>query len=409
MFDRRRFLQQASATAIALPAVSSLIADHLPAADEVLPKASQAITGKSDRLMVYDAKIGEIETPLAVLREHRVTPKELLFIRNNQILPGARTLQAGSLTDWTVKLSGLIDSPQTIRGDELAKLDQTDIEMVLQCSGNGRSKFAKGVKADGVQWQNGAMGNIQVRGVRLRRLIEALGIRIAPNAKFVTAEGQDAPHKVDAADFEHSLPLNDALDRSLLVLSLNGEPLPLAHGGPVRIMTPGYYATMNVKWLSRLHFEATESANYHHMPRYRTPKRPIEPGTKFTYSHENSDPNWDMKIRSVIFAPLDNETIAAGPFEIRGVAWNDGQAKLDSVEVSFDNGRTWRRAELEPSKSPFAWHHWKLTVPFASGQTTIHSRAVDVLGRAQPLDGTIHWNQPGYAWNGADEIQVTVR
>ena len=407
-FDRRQFLKRSSAAALAFSSVPHMLASTLQAADET-PKASQFIAGKSDQLLVHNAKVGEIETPLAVLREHRVTPKELLFIRNNQVLPGSLTLKAGALSDWAIELSGLIDAPRTIRGDELAKLEQTDVEMVLQCSGNGRSRFSKAMKADGVQWQHGAMGNIKVGGVRLRSLLDKLGVRIGASAAFVAAEGKDAPDKADAPDFEHSIPLADALDRSLLVLSLNGEPLPLAHGGPVRLITPGFYATMNVKWLSRLRFEAAESANYHHMPRYRTPKRPISPGTKYTFSHENSDPNWEMKIKSVIFEPLDGDTVTAGPVSIRGVAWNDGQAKLDAVEVSFDNGRSWRRAELELSNSPFAWHHWKVTAPLAVGAVSIQCRAVDAIGRTQPLDGTVHWNQAGYAWNGVDEININVR
>lgn len=407
--DRRDFLQTTSQLTLALVAAAGVGSPHAARAADAMPRASEFIPGKDDGLIVYNAKVGEIETPLAALRQHRLTPKELLFVRNNQVLPGSLTLKPHSLADWVVEIAGLVDSPRKLRGEDLAKFEQVDVELVLQCSGNGRSKFAKALKADGVQWQNGAMGNVRFRGVRLKTVLDELGVRLKTDAKFVAGEGNDAPEKKDAPDFEHSLPLADALDRSLLVLSMNGEPLPAAHGGPVRLVTPGFYATMNVKWLSRLRFEANESDNYHHMPRYRTPKRAIEVGSKYTYSHDNSDPNWDMKIKSTIFAPLDGEIVSGGPVEIHGVAWNDGQARIESVEVSIDAGRSWRRAELERPSSPFAWHHWTLKVSLPPGPATIQSRAADALGRTQPLDGTVFWNAPGYAWNGVDEVRVTVQ
>lgn len=403
--DRRGFLKQSGSLAVA---AATLDARHLIGDDVAVPNAAEFIAGKDPRLVVYNAKVGEIETPLVLLRDHRLTPKELLFVRNNQVFPGSLTLKPGNLVDWKIELTGLVNKPQTIAASELERLEQVEQELVLQCSGNGRSRFARSVKADGVQWQNGAMGNVRFGGVRLRTVLEAVGIHIAPEAKFVAAEGRDAPDKPDAADFEHSLPLADVLDRALLALRLNGEPLPLAHGGPVRLVMPGYYATMNVKWLGRLRFEATETTNHHHVGRYRTPRKPISPGSKFTSTIENSEPNWDMRIKSVVFAPLDGQKLPAGPTEIRGVAWNDGLAKLDAVEVSTDDGKTWQRTQLAASSSPFAWQHWKLTVPLSRGQQTIQCRAVDALGRTQPRDGSSYWNPAGYAWNGVDSVRVDV-
>jgi DMSO/TMAO reductase YedYZ molybdopterin-dependent catalytic subunit len=403
--DRREFLKQSGSLAVA---AAVLDARRLVGDDAATPNAAEFIAGKDRRLIVYNAKVGEIETPLELLRDHRITPKELLFVRNNQVFPGSLTLKPGNLAGWKIELTGLVHAPRTINASELERLEQVEQELVLQCSGNSRSRFARAVKPDGVPWQNGAMGNVRFGGVRLRTVLEAFGIRIAPEAKFVAAEGHDAPDKPDAADFEHSLPLADALDRSLLALRMNGEPLPLAHGGPVRLVMPGYYATMNVKWLGRLRFEPTESANHNHVGRYRTPRKPILPGSKFSSTIENSEPNWDMRIKSVVFAPLDGQKLPAGPTEIRGVAWNDGQAKLDAVEVSTDDGRTWQRSQLAAASSPFAWQHWKVTLPLTRGQQTIQCRAVDALGRTQPLDGTTYWNPAGYAWSGVDSVRVEV-
>lgn len=210
------------------------------------------------------------------------------------------------------------------------------------------------------------------------------------------------------ADFEHSLPLSDALDRTILALSMNGEPLPRAHGGPVRLVTPAYYATMNVKWLSRLRFEHEESSNHHHLGRYRTPLRPIPPGTEFSSTLQNSEANWNMRIKSVIFAPLQDAHVPAGNLDVSGVAWNDGTVALEGVEISTDGGRSWRQTIMKRPASPYAWHPWQLQVEVVAGPQSILSRAVDKLGRTQPLDGSISWNPAGYAWNGVDSVDVTV-
>lgn len=348
-----------------------------------------------------------------------ITPKELLFIRNNQVLPADLTLAAADDDAWQIELMGLLDKPATITVADLKKLAQVDIEMVLQCSGNGRARFAESVKAEGAQWQQGAMGNVVFRGVPVAKVLEHLGVKPKIEAKFLAAEGRDAPSDKMGADFEHSLPLRDVLERSLLALSLNGEPLPRVHGGPVRLVTPGYYATMNVKWLSRLRFEEHESENHHHAGRYRTPLQTLKPGTPFKSRMENSEPNWRMRIKSTIFTPLTGETLNAGEIEISGVAWNDGSVPLAGVEVSLDEGRHWQRVRLytkagidaagkiDPVPS-YAWQHWKLTVQLPAGKHKILSRAIDVLGRAQPLDGSINWNPQGYAWHGVDAVTVKV-
>lgn len=402
-FDRRRFLN-AGAAAVALAA------GRTPAAES--SSAAEFVPGKDARLIVHSTKVGEIETPLELLREQRLTPKELLFIRNNQFLADSLRLTPAPLDGWNIELAGLIDRPQTLAATALSNMPQTKREVVLQCSGNGRAWFSRAAKVDGVPWRNGAMGNVEVSGVLLRTVLERLGVRVASAARFVAAEGADAPVAPPpgktAADFEHSLPLADVLDRSLLVLEMNGEPLPRVHGGPVRFVTPGYYGTMQVKWLSRLRFERDESTNYHQVGRYRTPLRPLTPGASFTSTLENSEPNWNMKIKSVIFAPLRDAHVPVGPLEVRGVAWNDGQAAIDAVDVSSDGGRTWHRATLSRPADPCAWHPWTATLTLAPGRHTLRARAVDALGRTQPLDGAIHWNPAGYAWNGVEEVSVKV-
>lgn len=401
--DRRGFVAFSSAVAIS----AALLRATRAADDDALLAADQFIPGKDKRLIVHNAKTGEIETPLGLLSEHAVTPKELLFVRNNQILPGTLSLDPAKEADWQIELGGLLAKPATITLADLSKLPQQEHELVLQCSGNGRAWFARSVKAEGAQWQNGAMGNVVFQGVPLAEVLKHCGTEPTDEARFLSAEGKDKPAK-EGDDFEHSIPLDVALQRSILALSMNGEPIPKVHGGPVRLVTPGYYGTMNVKWLSRLRFEAEESKNHHHVGRYRTPLARLKPGSEFKSTLANSEANWEMRIKSVIFAPLEGTKVPAGQVEVRGVAWNDGQTRIEAVEVSADNGQSWRRAQLTRPKSPYAWHPWKLALKLPAGKHRLLSRAIDVAGRAQPLDGAVGWNPAGYAWNGADLVTVEV-
>ncbi|HUY92378.1 MAG TPA: sulfite oxidase [Pirellulales bacterium] len=406
--SRRRFLQTAGAASGIALGVRPFSADSARAWSAETPDSAEVIAGKQSGLIVHNAKTAEIETPLAMLREQRITPKDVLFVRSNQELAGTRTTAAAEAEGWTIEFAGLVETPRTIGIDELRKFESVEVEMVLQCSGNGRALYSKAAKVSGAPWLQGAMGNVRFRGPRLKSVLDSLELNISPAAAFVSAEGKDGPAMPDSADFEHSVPLADALVRGMLALEMNGEPIPAVHGGPVRLVMPGYYGTMSMKWLTRLRLDDRETFNHHQRRRYRTPTEPIKPGSPFKYDFDNSDANWRLRIKSVIFAPLDGETLSVGKTTVRGVAFNDGSVKIDAVEVSLDDGRTWRRARLETPKSPYAWHPWTAEIDVDRGTHRILARAVDALGRTQPLDGSIGWNPAGYGWNGVQRVQINV-
>ncbi len=104
-------------------------------------------------------------------------------------------------------------------------------------------------------------------------------------------------------DLEHSLPVADVLARSILALQMNGDDLPGIHGGPVRLVTPGFFGTMQIKWLERLRFETAESPCFYHAVEYRVPLERVEPGEKFKFTLENSRPTWHLRLMSYILAP----------------------------------------------------------------------------------------------------------
>lgn len=406
--SRRHLLQQSLAVAAAGTLLRPLQLFGQSAAAAV-PTADQLIPGKDRRLLVHNpARTGfEIETPLELLREDVLTPVEKLFVRNNQQPDWSATLEPAPAGPWKLELVGLLEYPRSLTLDDLHGLPQVEHDVVLQCSGNGRAMFSAVSPVKGSQWSYGAMGNVRFKGVTLKSVFEKFDVRPHTAARYLTAEGAELPGKPGSADFEHSLPLDETLERSILATELNGRPLPAVHGGPLRLVTPGYYGTMHVKWLSRLRLDAQESVNYHQAKRYRTPRSPMEPGAAFEYRLDNSDAHWRMKIKSVILAPAHDARLRSGQVLASGVAWNDGTSLIDAVEVSLDAGQTWRRAELERG-GRYGWQRWQLPLSLGTGQHTLISRAVDTLGNTQPLNGAIAWNPDGYVWNGADRVTVEV-
>ncbi|MDG1893713.1 MAG: molybdopterin-dependent oxidoreductase [Fuerstiella sp.] len=397
---RRKFLAAAGAMAVAGPDIRSFGASQQD-------DASSLVKGKDNRLLVLKKYPAVFETPLNLLAEQAITPKSLLFVRNNQQPEDTATVGPSSHTNWNVKLSGGITQEVSVSLAQLDEMEMTEYEMVLQCSGNGRSLFSKAAQTNGTQWGKGGMGNVRFAGVRLIKVLENSNLGIDPAVQFINASGADSPEN-GKEDFLHSLPIHDVLNRSILALYLNGERLPAIHGGPVRLITPGVYATMHMKWLSELRFVTDESTNHNHVPRYRVPHRPIMPGSEYDFKLQNSSFNWNMKTKSVLLTPGDEDRLRSGPTIIKGVAFNDGQASIASVILSFDHGQSWQQATLMPHTSKYGWTRFRLQKNFSAGRKSIWCRAIDSHGRSQPLEGSVAWNPSGYEWNGIEKITVNV-
>ncbi len=364
------------------------------------------IEGKDRQLELLSEAPLVLGTPTSLLAGQRITDKHTLFVRNIQDLAEGHTLEPRSIEGWEIELVGLIDpSRVVINAEELLEMDQVEYEMVLQCSGNGRSQYAD---IPGTPWTQGGVGNVRFMGVPLSAVLEKHNVKVDPQVKYVTAEGEDLPMGRELPDLEHSLPVADVLEKSILALRLNGEDLPGIHGGPVRLVTPGFFGTMQIKWLMRLRFEIAESTCFYHADEYRVPLSPVKPGERFRFTLENSRPTWFIRLMSYILDPLDGAKLKAGPVSVSGVAYNDGSARMESVMVSFDRGSSWQPAEFEAPESPYAWYQWTTQAELEPGVHEIWSRAIDALGRTQPLDGAVFWNPNGYEWTGVFKTKVTV-
>lgn len=361
---------------------------------------------KDTRMTVLSKEPLVLETPVSLLAGQRITDKQFLFVRNIQDLAEGMTMDPMPLEGWEIELVGLIHPFRVvIRATDLLEMDQVEYEMILQCSGNGRNQYP-GIP--GTPWNQGGVGNVRFAGVPLKAILEQYNVTVDPQVKYITAEGHDGPMGLEKPDFEKSLRVADVVERGIIALQLNGEPLPGIHGGPVRLVTPGIFGNMQVKWLARLRFETAESTNFYHATEYRVPLSLLKPGEKFRFTMENSRPTWDIRLMSYILDPLPGATVQAGNVAVSGVAYNDGKARLESVLVSFDRGQSWQPAQFETPDSPYAWYQWTTQAHLTPGVHEIWSRAIDALGRSQPLDGTIFWNPNGYEWTGVFKNTVTV-
>ncbi len=417
-FDRRAFLKIAGAAgATGLARVPGAI-PFAYAADEPAPSAPSVIAGKSPKMIVHNAKLGVMETPLELLRDQRYTPKEILYNRLHFPIDGAGAWEATiapmdpSVTQqWSILVSGLVQRPKTIMVADLEKMAQVKRTSVMQCAGNGRSYYWAKAKTPGSGWKHGGMGNLVWEGVPLMPLLTSLELSPDPSVRYLTANGKDVPPVAGGADLIKSYPLTaPQLDDAILALRMNGEPIPTIHGGPVRLIIPGYYGNMNVKWLTDLLFMPDETPSALMQKTYRMPIRTVEPG-KFTtqdLTQQNSTPTYGFAVMSVVFAPLAGQTVQGGSVDLAGVAWNDGLVPLDSVRVSLDQGKSWMGTEVDASDGPYAWHHWQTRVKLQRGAHEVWVRAIDAWGRSQPLDGLSTWNPGGWDWHGVDRVAFQV-
>lgn len=340
------------------------------------------------------------ETELAALRRD-VVPTEAFYIRSNFSAPELAP------EEWRLTVSAPGGPPSSFTLQELQSLGPAETRLVtLECAGNGRTLLDPPVEGTG--WTLGGTSTGHFTGLPLHLLL----------ARVATGDALDRTVEVlfRAADrgtqdgwgeipFERSLPLDAAAARShppLLAWALNGEPLPLHHGAPLRLVVPGWYAVASVKWLREIHLLDEPFQGYFQTDRYRY----LVPG-------EAPEPVRRMRVRSLITDPAPepgaDETVLElppGPATISGVAWS-GHGEVAGVRISTDGGERWMEARLEPAPTPYTPARWSVEWDAGPGEHELVSRARDTEGNEQPL--TQWWNTLGYGNNEVHRIRVRVR
>lgn len=318
-----------------------------------------------------------------------ITPDGLHYLRNHYRYPDYLH------TNQSLSVTGDVRKMLTWTPDQLRTLPSKKLLVPLECAGNKRSSLQP--RPFGVQWGEGALSQAWWRGVPLRDLLERTGWKEgAVEVVFTGTDGHE-----EREPFQRSLPLAKALDPDTLVCwEMNGQPIPHKHGGPLRLIVPGWYAMASVKWLCEI----------------RVTTHPFQ-GTFQTeeyvyYPHSDDDedkaPVTTININAIIQYPLNCDILQPDdPRLIRGIAWT-GEGAVDRVEVSIDGGTHWNPALLQRfPHQPYAWVRWTLPWNPERGRTYgIVCRARDTAGRMQPP--TPRWNRKGYGSNGAVSIQIKI-
>ncbi|TDE85630.1 molybdopterin-dependent oxidoreductase [Deinococcus sp. S9] len=351
-----------------------------------------------DRPPLYETPRAYFQSPL--------TPAAAFFVRSNLALFPASI----DLTTWRLKVEGNVRRPLSFSLAALLRdFEPVSVTAVMQCTGNSRSRFQP--RRPGGQWGNGAMGCATWTGVRLRDLLDRAGIQSGSvQVQFQGLDkGAGAPGS-GGAEYKKSLDLDDpVLDECMVAYAMNGQPLPLLNGFPVRLVVPGYFATYWMKTLSFIRVLTEPDTNFWMASAYLQPDNPRGTTTPQAVKDKKVKfrPVSSMPVRSFIVTPDETVKVPAGlPITVQGLALS-GRGAVTKVEVSTDGGKTWRNARLGQDLGKYAFRPWSFAwTPKQPGQYTLAVRATDVSGATQ-TDQPI-WNPSGYLWNTIERQTVTV-
>lgn len=352
-------------------------------------------------LSLFDTPEINAETP-AHLLDDDITPVPRLFARNSGRMP---QLTPAQISAWTLAIDGMVERPTRWSLCDLQHGFETLTQTcVIECAGNGRAFFSE--SAGSPPWRYGAVGCVRWTGVRLRDLLQRCGLKAG-----AVYTGHYAPDVgIDGCwpALSRGIPIAKALaPETMVAWALNGAPVPPIHGGPLRLVVPGYPGSVWHKWIDRIAVRDRE----HDGERmtglfYRLPRHPIGPGEPLDPA--DFDPIVDMPVKSIVTDPQDGFFAPSGrPLAVRGHAWS-GHVPVAAVDVSADGGRSWQAAELAPPGERFAWRRFRTAIVAPGpGAVEIVARARDANGDRQPLSSA-PWNPRGYCNNIAHRLRGTI-
>jgi len=328
-----------------------------------------------------------LETPMEVFDQGVFTPNDKFYVRWHWAdIPDSIDTATFRLT-----VRGHTNKPLSLSLRELMALPKIEYAAVNQCSGNSRGFFAPRVA--GGEWGNGAMGNALWTGVRLKDVLDRAGIK--PGAQYVRFNGLDQPTSPDGPDFMKSLSVDHARDGEVMIAyAMNGKPLPLLNGFPLRLIVPGWYATYWIKMLSDIEVLDQADENFWMKTAYLIPDRPFatmtpgEAGVKTV-------PISRMLPRSFITNIPNNSKIAQNaPLKARGIAFG-GDCGVQTVEFSTDGGSSWRPTKLGKDEGKYGFRRWEIDFTLSDpGTHSLKVRCTNTKRQTQPEQA--NWNGSGY-------------
>ena len=258
---------------------------------------------------------------------------------------------------WTLRIDGMVDSPFELTYEQLLDRDMVEADITMTCVSN--------------EVGGGLVGNARWLGVRLDELLEEAGISgDADQIVGRSVDGYTCGFPVDTLDGRNAL----------VAVGMNGEPLPVRHGFPARLIVPGLYGYVSAtKWLQQIELTRFDAFDHYWVPRGYAVEAPIKPSSR-------------------IDTPKGLGRIPAGRTAIAGVAWAQTRG-IDKVEVKIDDGE-WQAAQLAGQLGDDVWRQWMLPWDATPGQHSVTVRATDGTGaiqteeRSEPLpDGSSGFHQ----------------
>lgn len=317
-----------------------------------------------------------------------LTPIDRFYIRNHDATPRI------DASTWRLRVDGTgVRESAEFGYDQLWSMPLTSVVRSIECAGNGRVFFAEnhGRKAEGTQWRTGAMGTAEWTGVRLRDLLERVGL---------TAGARDVmPEGLDELRIDRPMPLAKAMaEDTLVVLAMNGEVLPADHGFPARVLVPGWIGTASIKWVGRIQVAQEELHSYWNTRDY------VLAGPDYPrVGPADGVPITVMPPMSIV--ELDwPASLPAGRHVVRGRAFS-GEDRVSRVEVRVDDG-DWQEARLDEPNFAGAWVRWEIDWHATPGEHEIRARTTDAQGHSQP--DSVPWNDHGCLYNAIVAHPVTV-
>jgi DMSO/TMAO reductase YedYZ molybdopterin-dependent catalytic subunit len=278
-----------------------------------------------------------------------ITPNDLFYCVTKNVVDPRVDVRL-----WHLEVNGLVRNQATWRFQDLTGFSAVEQETTLMCISNGLDA--------------GLISNAVWKGFPLRDLLEQAGT--LSDAARVRLHGVD--------NYTDTIPLEKAMDpMTLLAYEMNGVPLPHRHGYPLRVIVPGYFGEKHVKWLTRI--ELTDK------------------NAKGFYETQGWGPNFITPTRSRIDVPDYDSRFSISqlqqPIEVKGMAYG-GDRGISRVELSFDDEKSWRDAEIYYSGGNLAWSLWKARdgwMPDALGDYVLVVRATDGQGAVQKWEEDRGW------------------
>ena len=396
---RRGFLRGAGLATMAAMVGSSIpFHRNLPAGLVPAAFADESVLVGKDGLTLLNDQPVNAETPPHLL-DDAVTPTARHFVRNNGVPPAD-----ADADDWTLTVDGLVERPMTYTiADLRSKFEAVTEALVIECGGNGRAFFSPPVK--GSQWTYGAVGCSRWTGVRLKDLLAASAVR--PGVVYTAHFGADGHLSGEPGrlPISRGVPIAKALtDNVLVAFAQNDAPIHPLNGAPLRLVVPGWPGSCSQKWLTGIRLRDI----VHDGPKmtgssYRVPRIKVAPGE--AVGEHDLRIIERMPVKSLITNPA-NGAGAGRSLEVRGHAWS-GDRTVTAVDVSYDFGATWMRADLAAPVNDGAWQDFRAGIELpGAGYYEVWARATDSAGVMQPH--AIDWNPKGYLNNTMHRVAVRV-